>query len=236
MKNYTEKDLCPPIIDFFAPFGYDARSEVLGCDIALKCGDELIIVELKKSFNMTLLFQAIDRQKISDMVYVAIPRPKKEGDKHRKTIQILDRLGLGLLLVAMDSPLRWVEAVLLPEPMHKANPSARAAVLKEMNSRVFDGNVGGSSRAKLMTAYREKSIRLACALELLGVCKAAQMKNHFGCAENSWQILSRNIYGWFERAGDDGFKLTQAGRDALDGDKYSRFVEYYRKAVKECMT
>ncbi|MCL2171538.1 MAG: DUF2161 family putative PD-(D/E)XK-type phosphodiesterase [Defluviitaleaceae bacterium] len=234
MAGFLESDLCAPVVEFFSKSGYAARTEVKGCDIALIRGDELVAVELKKSFNITLLYQAIDRQKITEMVYVAIPRPRREA-AIRKPELICQKLGLGLLLVAMDSPLRWVEAVLLPNTVKPGDTKARRAFLRELNGRTFDGNLGGQTGKKLMTAYREKSIKIACALEVLGESTAALLKNSFGCDAYSWNILSQNMYGWFEKVKPKYFRLSAQGYAALQEPAYSKFVNYYRQEVAQCM-
>ena len=56
--------------------GYQVQGEVDGCDITAIMGDELVVVELKTSFNLKLLSQAVKRQRVADSVYVAIPKPK----------------------------------------------------------------------------------------------------------------------------------------------------------------
>ena len=49
------------------------QAEVKDCDIAARNDDELVIVELKTSANMTLLIQATARQKITPVVMWQYP-------------------------------------------------------------------------------------------------------------------------------------------------------------------
>jgi len=69
-----ESDLFKPIKKYLETSGYKVRAEVKNCDITATKDDELIIIELKLSVNIQLLIQATDRQRITDSVYVAIPR------------------------------------------------------------------------------------------------------------------------------------------------------------------
>ena len=66
-----------PVKDFFTAEGYDVYGEVNDCDVVAVKEDELIIVELKLRLNLDLVMQATKkRQRLSDQVYVAIPKPK----------------------------------------------------------------------------------------------------------------------------------------------------------------
>ena len=71
-----ETDLYKPVYDYLVRQGYTVHSEVKNCDITAIKGEELIVVELKTSFNLKLLAQGAKRQRIADSVYVAIPVPK----------------------------------------------------------------------------------------------------------------------------------------------------------------
>ena len=67
-----ETDLYNPIKVFFEAKGYEVKAEVTDCDVvALKKDEEPIIIELKKSLSFDFLIQGIDRQGISDNVYLA---------------------------------------------------------------------------------------------------------------------------------------------------------------------
>ena len=70
-----ETDLYKPIQNYFIQRGYEVYGEVKNCDVTAVKGEEIIIVELKRSFNLGLLMQAVQRQKVSELVYVAVPRP-----------------------------------------------------------------------------------------------------------------------------------------------------------------
>ena len=64
-----ETELFEPIKAYFESHGYSINAEVKDCDITAIRDDELIVVELKTSANMSLLIQATERQKITDNVY-----------------------------------------------------------------------------------------------------------------------------------------------------------------------
>ena len=75
--TFAETDLYEPVCRFLEEEGYRVQAEVKDCDIAAEKDGELIIVELKKSFQLKLVYQALDRQSLTEQVFVAIPRPQK---------------------------------------------------------------------------------------------------------------------------------------------------------------
>ncbi|MEM8656982.1 MAG: hypothetical protein AAGF22_02705, partial [Pseudomonadota bacterium] len=70
-----ETDLYAPIKALLEAQGYEVKAEVGAADVvACRAGEDPVIVELKTGFNLSLVHQAIARQGITDVVYVAIPR------------------------------------------------------------------------------------------------------------------------------------------------------------------
>ncbi len=74
-KKY-EADMYEPIRNYFVAQGYDVFGEVKHCDLTAIKGEELIIVEFKRNLSVELLIQATKRQRYTDFVYMAIPKPK----------------------------------------------------------------------------------------------------------------------------------------------------------------
>ena len=234
---FSETDLYPPIQKFFTELDYQVNAEVKGCDVAMTKNGELVIIELKKSFNITLLYQAMDRQKLTTQVYVAIPRPKTSRDAgYRGMLQIVKKLELGLMTVAMDSPARHVEILAFPPaaPIKgvRRKPERRESVLKEMSGRTLDTNLGGSTRRKLVTAYREKALHIACVLELHGALNKNELIA-LGCDAKAYNILRANQYGWFEKAAPGRYGLTAEGICALeDGGGFEALIAFYREKAQ----
>lgn len=71
-----EMDLYEPINKYFKRKGFEVYGEVKDCDMAVIKDDLLILVELKLNLSVDLLIQATKRQRVSEHVYVAIPKPK----------------------------------------------------------------------------------------------------------------------------------------------------------------
>ncbi|MEK3876313.1 DUF2161 family putative PD-(D/E)XK-type phosphodiesterase [Paenibacillus sp. FSL M7-0420] len=177
MAIKQETELYAPLKSFFERQGYDIKGEVRTCDLVGIREDEEqpLIVEMKKSFNLALLLQGIERLRLSPNVYLAVERVReKKGAVNQRWGELTGlcrRLGLGLITVVFyktKAPLVEV----LAEP-GEAPPQARSAVrrrerlLYEFRERSGDYNTGGSTRVKLVTAYREKALRVALALQAL---------------------------------------------------------------------
>lgn len=233
LNNILEKDLYDPINNYLRNQGYEVQSEVKDCDIVAVNGEEIIIIELKKNINLKLLMQATKRQKITNGVYVAIPKPKGfKRNKHWKDIcNLLKRLELGLIIVSFLETTTEVEIVFHPST-YKYNKSNRMkeSIIREINGRSGSYNVGGTVREKVMTAYRENAIHIACCLEKYGELSPKKLRE-LGTSVKTQSILSKNFYGWFEKVDRGIYKLHPQGKKALDN--YSETADYYKKLLVE---
>lgn len=220
-----ETELSAPVKAYLESHGYQVNCEVKDCDIVATKGDDLIIVELKTSVNLTLLVQATKRQSISDSVYVAVPAPTKRNRQWRGTLTVLKRLEVGLLLVEEGAMGLLVSKQFDPLPyQRKKNTGSRRALLTEVADRSGDYNVGGSTKTTLMTAYRENAILIACCLAKLGPSSPKSLRN-LGTGDKTTSILSANHYGWFQRVEKGVYELTD------QGDFESRsFKQIYKQA------
>ncbi len=230
-----ETDLYLPVCRFFEKEGYMVQAEVNHCDLVAVKEQETCIVELKSSFHLKLVYQAMERQRLSDMVFVAIPRPKK-GQKQKswkQMIQLLKRLDIGLLTVALDSPLNSVEMVLLPNQNKvRKNAKKQKRLQKEFSERNVAVNVGGTTKRKIITAYREKALELCCILEQQPFVSYKTLRL-WGMPEKSLQILRNNYYDWFVRKQRGVYALSEKGKMALFAPEFETVVAYYRKVWKE---
>lgn len=229
-----EIDLYEPINKYFKRKGYQVYGEVKDCDVAVIKDDLLIIVELKLNLSVELLIQATKRQRLSEHVYIAIPKPKKHNPRSKKwrdTCHLLRRLELGLILVSFSEKQRRVEVVIEPTPFHRPISMGKAkylrqAIIKEINGRSGDYNVGGSARKQIMTAYRESCIQIASYLEEHGELSPKKLLQ-MGTNKKTQSILSKNYYGWFVRIRRGIYVLSEKGKSEIK--EYPDLVAYYRK-------
>lgn len=226
-----ETELYSPVKAFFERRGYDVKAEVKHCDLVGVKSDqnEPLIVEMKKTFNLSLLLQGMQRLKLSPFVYLAVERNRsKRGAVNQRwgeLTALCRQLGLGLITVTFyktKSPLIDV----LCEPAAQAPMSSsgstgvrkggirRQRLLKEFDERSGDYNTGGSTRRQLVTAYREKAIRVASALRAQGEASPALISKQTSVGSAA-AILQKNYYGWFERLSRGRYVLTVKGVQAL---------------------
>ncbi len=232
----TETDLYGPVRDWLAAQGYTVRGEVAHCDVVAVRGDDLIAIELKRSFNSTLLIQAAQRQTVTDSVYVAIPRPAESlrSKKWKGIRHLLRRMELGLILVAVPSLAPSIEIVFHPLPFdRKKKKSAKRAVLREIEGRSGDYNPGGSVNRKLVTAYRESAIHIACLLDRFGPMAPKKLRE-LGTGPKTLSILYDNHYGWFERVARGIYALKPSAMKEIK--QFPAPLKAYRKLAQKAET
>lgn len=94
----SESDLYPPVKALLERQGYTVKGEVGAADVVARRGDEPpVVVELKLRFSLSLYHQAIARQALTDLVYIAVPRPEGRGARRalKDNVALCRRLGLG---------------------------------------------------------------------------------------------------------------------------------------------
>ena len=213
-NRLLETALYGPVKRFLEDLGFAVKGEIGGCDlVALSADAEPIVVvcELKLQFNLELILQGVDRAAVADEIWLAArmsPRGKgREGDKRFRNL--CRRLGFGLLGVFDDER---VEVLLSPvAPAPRRDPKRRSRLVNEHRRRQGDPVRGGSTRAPIMTAYRQDALKCAAAL-LDGPKRQRDLTPDVGRAP---KILLDNVYGWFARVDRGIYDLTAAGREAL---------------------
>jgi hypothetical protein len=212
-----EEDLFDPVRDHLLAQGYTVRAEVKNCDLVARKGEELVVVELKRHMSIDLLIQATERQRITSAVYVAVPGPVSfsRGSRWHGVKRVLRGLELGLIVVTPGKRSARVDVLFHPLPYQRQRlQRRRRAILREVDGRSANHNRGGVTQRKLITAYRESAIRIACALDMNGSMSPRQLRA-LGTGEKTPRILADNHYGWFERIERGVYALTSQGRDAL---------------------
>jgi hypothetical protein len=209
-----ESSLYLPVKRFLEGLGYCVKGEIGPCDIVgLREGEPPVVVigELKRSFNLELILQAVDRMSVGDEIWLAGPLSSrgKGRESDARFRNLCRRLGFGMLGVREAGD---VEVLVSPTaPMPRKDPRRRSRLVDEHRRRRGDPVLGGSTRQPIMTAYRQQALACAAAMarepqrprDLKPACPDAQ------------KILHRNVYGWFERSERGIYGLTETGRNAL---------------------
>jgi hypothetical protein len=209
-----ETTLYLPVKRFLEKLGFTVKGEVGGCDLVALSGDDppiVVIGELKLSFNLELILQAVDRAGACDEVWIAarLSARGKGRETDARYRNLCRRLGVGMLGVTDSGAVEVL--VKPPTTAPRRNPKKRSRLIAEHQKRQGDPVMGGSTRAPIMTAYRQQA--LACAAALAGGPRRVR-DLRIDCPD-AGKILLHNVYGWFDRAERGIYVLTDAGRAAL---------------------
>jgi hypothetical protein len=209
-----ETALYLPVKRYLEKLGFTVKGEVGGCDLVALSGDDppvVVIGELKLSFNLELVLQAVDRAGAADEVWLAakLSARGKGRESDARYRNLCRRLGFGMLAVTNTGD---VEVIVKPATTApRRNPKMRSRLVSEHQRRRGDPAMGGSTRAPIMTAYRQQA--LACASALAGGPR--RVKELRADIPDAGKILLHNVYGWFDRAERGIYVLTDAGHAAL---------------------
>jgi len=208
-----ETELYLPVKRYLEKLGFAVKGEIGGCDLVALSGDDppiVIVGELKLSFNLELILQAVDRAPACDEVWLAarFSQRGKGRESDARYRNLCRRLGFGMLAVTKSGE---VEVLVSPTSSPRRDPKKRSRLVAEHRRRQGDPALGGSTRAPIMTAYRQQALACASALSD-GPRRVRDLKPEIPDAP---KILLHNVYGWFDRAERGIYLLTDAGRAAL---------------------
>ncbi len=209
-----ETSLYLPVKAFLEQAGYTVKGEIGGCDlVGLSDQDPPVVVicELKLSFNLELILQAVDRAAAADEVWIAgrISAKGKGRESDKRYRDLCRRLGIGMLGISDAGEVSVIVGSVTPMP--RTNPKRRSRLMREHQRREGDPAVGGSTRTPLMTAYRQQALGCASALAA-GPLKVREIRAQ---VPEAAKILQGNVYGWFERVERGVYGLTPIGLEAL---------------------
>ena len=167
----------------------------------------LVICELKLSFTLDLVLQAVDRSTACDEVWLAIRVSLRgRGRESDPRVKRLCRLlGFGLLCVFNSGR---AEVLVEPAPWRpRLDAKRRSRILDEHQRRKGDPATGGGARRPIMTAYRQQALECAAALGRA----PARPRDLKDAIPEAPKILLRNVCGWFVRVERGVYMLSEAG-------------------------
>ncbi len=211
-----ETDLYLPVKLLLEGQGYQVKGEIGAADVvAVRGAEDPVIVELKTGFSLSLFHQAIERQAMTDAVYIAVPRGT--GRVFNKSIQsnkaLCRRLGIGLITVRIKDG--FVEVHIDPAPYKpRQSNQKKVRLLRQFAKLVGDPNTGGATRRGLITAYRQDALRCLKVLCECGPTKAAEVARASN-VKVARRLMADNHYGWFECVQRGVYSLSPKGHDAV---------------------
>ena len=145
-----ETALYLPVKRFLEKLGFTVKGEVGGCDLVALSGDDppvVVIGELKLSFNLELVLQAVDRAGAADEVWLAakLSARGKGRESDARYRNLCRRLGFGMLAVTNTGD---VEVIVKPRPR------PLAAIRKSV--RGWSRNISGARAIRRWAARRAR--------------------------------------------------------------------------------
>lgn len=210
-----ETDLFKPVRSLLLDRGFDVQGEILAADVFAVKENQIVIVELKLNITLKLIYQALERKKVTPFVYIGVPKQilKLHQKKNAQFFVMLKKLGLGLIEVTTE------QAIIVFEPdgditLNKSSAAKKRVMMKEFDARDQYQTLGGTNQKK-MTAYREKVVEIAKALFEL---KEAPLKliKEYTRIEKTADILRHNYDGWFIKNEKGLYQLSPLGLSEIE--------------------
>lgn len=223
--SMKETDIYLPVKELLISQGFKVKAEVKNIDVLGIKDDFMLAVELKTKLSIKLIYQAIDRQKIVDQVYIALPKSsiKMRSTAYRNLSYLLKRLEIGLIIVHDQKAEVLIEASLYDMQKSRSRYKKRKQeTLKEFKLRKFSQNTGGSKDKKI-TRYKEAVIEIAIYMMDHQPVSPKEIKARTNI-EKTASILQKNYDGYFERVSRGLYQINE--------DKVKEILEY-KKLLKE---
>lgn len=232
-----EKDLYLPVKTLFTSLGFTVHGEVKTVDVVAIRDDLVVAIELKKDLSLHLIAQGAYRQRLTDHVYIAVPTPTKrslKGAAYKDKVYLLKRLGIGLIFVTFSKKKNTSTIILEPNLLdikasQSRNKKRKLALQTEIANRHTDYNLGGS-RGKIMTAYKEASIRLIGHMADGATYESRHLRKLTGNPKAT-KILYNNYYGWFKRVDQGRYALSPLGLKAIKDNEH--YLTMYNESPLE---
>jgi len=211
-----ETELYEPVKCFLEGRGYSVKAEIDSLDILAVKEEAFIAVELKVNISLKLIYQVIERQKLVNDVYIAVPESAVKSHKKnmKKLLLLLKRLSIGLMIVHENT----VEVKLDPIDYNlnlskNRSKRKRTKLINDFIQLKSNQNIGGS-KGKRMTLYKENVIEIAKVLSDNPGLSPKDIKEKTGIEKTS-SILQKNYYQWFKKISYGSYALSDEGEKEI---------------------
>jgi hypothetical protein len=193
-----ESDLFKPIETLLKTQGFLVQGEIKNLDIFAVKEKLIIAVEMKLAINLKLIYQVVDRLKLVDLVYLAVPQKALKALKRqqRLLLALLRKLEVGLITVQDDRAIVVLEAKPFDSvKSHQRNKRKQQGLMREFLQRVDHPQIGGVKGPRL-TAYRLRAMKIKDAM-MTGKTYTIKQLKALTNVHDVASILRHNYYGWF---------------------------------------
>jgi hypothetical protein len=193
-----ESDLYKPVASLLKSQGFIVQGEIKNLDVFGVKEKLTIAVEMKLTINLKLIYQVVNRLKLVDLVYLAVPQRAIKALKKQQGffLALLRKLEVGLITIQDDRAIVALEAKPFDAvKVHQRNKRKQQGLMKEFLQRVDHPQIGGVKGPRL-TAYRLRAMKIKDAMIDGETYTIKQLKTLTNVADVA-SILRHNYYGWF---------------------------------------
>jgi len=193
-----ESDLFKPVANLLKAQGYVVQGEIKNLDVFAVKGKTTIAVEMKLAINLKLIYQVVDRLKLVDLVYLAVPQKVLKALKRQQKLllALLRKLEVGLITVQDDRAIVVLEAKPFDAVQsHQRNKRKQQGLMKEFLQRLDHPQIGGVKGLRI-TAYRLRAMKIKDVMTQ-GKTYTIQQLKALTKVYDVASILRHNYYGWF---------------------------------------
>ena len=147
-----ESDLFKPVATLLKAQGYVVQGEIKNLDVFAVKEKLTIAVEMKLAINLKLIYQVVDRLKLVDLVYLAVPQKALKALKRqqRLLLALLRKLEVGLITVQDDRAIVVLEAKQFDSvKSHQQNKRKQQGLMKEFLQRLDHPQIRRGQRSKI---------------------------------------------------------------------------------------
>jgi hypothetical protein len=205
-----ESDLFKPVANLLRSQGFVVQGEIKNLDVFAVKNNLTIAIELKLAINLKLIYQVVDRLKLVDLVYLAVPQRsiKSLKKQYKLLLGLLRKLEVGLITIQDERALVVLEAKPFDAvKSHQKNKRKQEGLMKEFLQRVDHPQIGGVKGPRL-TAYRLRVLKIKEAMmngETFTIKELKALTNVSDVAS----ILRHNYYGWFTHPARGLYSLSK---------------------------
>jgi hypothetical protein len=193
-----ESDLYKPVASLLKSQGFIVQGEIKNLDVFGVKDNTTIAVEMKLAINLKLIYQVVDRLRLVDLVYLAVPQKALKALKRQQKLllALLRKLEVGLITVQDNHAVVVLEAKPFDAvKVHQRNKRKQQGLMKEFLQRVDHPQIGGVKGPRL-TAYRLRAMKIKDAM-IDGQTYTIKQLKTLTNVHDVGSILRHNYYGWF---------------------------------------
>ncbi len=205
------------------------------CDIVAVKGDDVMIVECKKSFSLDLIEQALEWTALAPMVAIGLPNSTLKKRSVLK-MHLREEFGIGICGVG-DGLTKWPYKPQVNEDNRRYTQMLKAILKPEMKL-----SVAGASKTWRSTPYQDTMSEVRCYLRMVGSVPISQVfdylhadggdttRHHYSTRTSMMASIKKNIMTGVEAdlaldGTHNNSVLTWTPNKCRFGERYLNYIE-----------